>query len=327
MTFLYPDMLWWLLLLIPLTLLFIISHGRGQAQLTQLAGEWRARRIVGIYIIKSFFSSLFLILTVFCILLALAGPTWGSRPVEENKGGLEIGLVVDISQSMMATDLSPHRLSRALDHMRILLDRFRTARFSLTVFKGQSLLLVPSTLDHEPLQQILDSLSPDFMTTAGTDIRAGLERAMDSVSSDPSRYKALILFTDGEQNGGDSPKGLTLRPNMPIFFVGMGTTQGASVPDKLGGVQKDDRGEPKVSRLNPEWMIDVAQRSGGLFLMGDEPQAITTLIQQLAQTGPVALQNGVKLEPILRYKDFLLLALLLFLLSLGLKVIKWKNLY
>jgi len=128
-------------------------------------------------------------------ILGLSGPTWNTVEVPGQTLETPVVLVLDLSQSMMATDLQPSRLERAKFKIRDLLDANPRARFSLVVFSGTAHTVVPLTKDYSIIRSHLEGLSPAIMPYPGTDLEAAL-RVADTLSQVTEAPTRIILFTD-----------------------------------------------------------------------------------------------------------------------------------
>ena len=124
-----PEAIYLLLILIPLVISAAIRYRSGSRQLLLLGGKWRKKKILDLYLVKFFFSTAMLILFVIAVTFSLMGIVWGQKPVHEEKKGIDVAFVLDISRSMLAEDLYPSRLDQAVDLVRTVIKDLKGSRF------------------------------------------------------------------------------------------------------------------------------------------------------------------------------------------------------
>ncbi len=93
---------------------------------------------------------------VILALVAVARPQWGIKEETVYQRGRDLMLVLDVSRSMLATDVHPSRLGRAKVDLQDLIRQLRGDRVGLLAFRGRPLLLCPLTTDYGFLSQALD---------------------------------------------------------------------------------------------------------------------------------------------------------------------------
>ncbi len=267
-----------------------------------------------------------LLLTLTFLILAWAGPTWGSLPVEEPQDGLDIAICVDISRSMLAADVTPSRLEKAREAIRSLFNAFPEARFSVVAFKGEGRTLTPLTPDKTVLERWLEELRPEWSTIPGTNLQSGVEEGLRTVDFPSPRHKAILVFSDGEALEGNVSvvARLAASRGIQISTIGLGTTQGARIPSENAFV-KDPFGFEVTSRLTPGPLKVLAVESGGRYYSGTERPAMRELQDQLALLGNPASRGGVKLEAVPQFRVFLLLALLSLSAFLLVRIVPWRG--
>ena len=263
-----PHILW-LLLLLPLMLAALvvvgISRRRNIARfgnpelLKSLMGdisEWRVKAK----------TILFLVAFV-CVVFAAARPQFGSRLKEQKSRGIEMMLVVDVSNSMLAEDFAPNRLDRTRYAIDRLLADMSQDRVGLVVFAGEAKVQLPITTDSRMARSFVKRISPSLVSVQGTEVGQALSLAELSFSQSSEASRVVILITDGETHDNtalDVAKRLAER-GIHIYAIGIGTPEGA--PVKLDGeFIKDENDEMVVSRLNEALLQQIATTSGGAYI-------------------------------------------------------------
>ena len=131
--------------------------------------------------------------------VALSGPRWGEERIVTETRGLNLVLAIDISRSMLAEDVKPSRLRRALREARRLVQDLDGDRLGLSAFAGTSYILSPLSVDGSALTLYLDALDPDVASEGGTSLAPALAQGIDLLHASPEiADRVLVMFTDGE---------------------------------------------------------------------------------------------------------------------------------
>ncbi len=320
-----PQALWLLFGLVLLGFLQLrhLIEGRRDLGLLSSGDPEQRRRL---FFVRWFFSSvafgLFWIFAVF----ALADISWGVRPVEENRRGIEIAFVLDLSTSMLAEDVEPNRLRRAQNLLRALVSELEGSRFAVVGFRGAASRVVPMTQDLTAVESLLGVSGAGGITTPGSDLEAGLSEALEAFPEGSNRHRVVVLLTDGEAltgNVGAAAQSLS-EAGIPLFAVGIGSRSGASIPLPSGDVVRDNRGRPVVTRLEAEVLRQVAGITGGTYYEVGEAELFSDLLRDIRTYYGTLEGQGFRLEPVQRYRLFLALALLCLALYVSLRIIRWN---
>lgn len=211
-----------------------------------------------------------LFLTAFALLtLALARPQLGSKLREVESRGIEMMLVVDVSNSMLAEDFQPNRLERTKYAIDKLFDGLKQDRVGLVVFAGDAVVQLPITSDYRMAKAFARRISPSMVSVQGTDIGQALSLATMSFSEkgDNPAGRVIVLITDGEghDSGAIEAAERAAEQGIRIFTIGIGTPEGA--PIQIGGeFIKDDKGEMVVSKLGEPLLEKIAQATDGAYI-------------------------------------------------------------
>ena len=207
--------------------------------------------------IKWMHSALFILLSV--AIFGVAGPTWKKMEVPGQILETPLIIVLDLSQSMMATDIQPNRLERAKFKINDLLDANPRARTALIGFAGTAHIIIPLTNDYKIIKSHLDGLSPQMMPYPGSNLEAAIEIA-DTIASITTAPGTLLLITDDftdktfqllQQFVGSGKTKVEILP--------MNTLIGANVPiprsnkpmhDKQGNIVHSSLNNDIINKLN-----------------------------------------------------------------------------
>ena len=206
------------------------------------------------------------------LVLALMEPKFGYTWETILRRGIDVMVAVDVSRSMLASDIAPSRLERAKMSMLTLLGMLDGDRVGLIAFAGKAFTLCPLTLDYGACKMFVGDLEPQAISRGGTRIGDAIRRAVDSFEGQEKKFRALILITDGEDHESD-PIGaaeLAKEKGVRIFCVGIGTTEGSPihVADEQGGKTylKDAEGKQVLSKLDETTLKKIALTTGGAYV-------------------------------------------------------------
>jgi Ca-activated chloride channel homolog len=208
-------------------------------------------------------------------LCAWLDPRFGDEPVLVERRGLDVIVCLDTSRSMLAADLEPTRLQRAIQDIRAVLPELEGGdRVGLVVFAGQARLWVPLTHDLDSFAALLAEVDTDVVKTGGTDLAKALRKALELADKDNRKTTAVVLMTDGEDLAGAGRQAASeLRSEgLVVHTIGYGSALGSkiTVPDAGNeGFLRDKQGQEVVSRMDPESLRAVAAATGGEFLRAD----------------------------------------------------------
>jgi Ca-activated chloride channel family protein len=251
-------------------------------------------------------------------LFALARPQWGEIPEQTVSRSREVMIALDLSRSMLADDVSPTRLARAKLLVDALLDSLRGERVGLTVFAGTALVQSPLSADYEVLREFLSALDPSYLPQGGTEYAAMLRAATTAFGTEGDGDRYLVVLSDGEahdQSWQEAVPALRER-GIRVVGLGVGTPQGALLPNDDGGVLKDAAGAAVLSKLEPATLQALAEQTGGTYRDAatwvDLAELVDSTVAQ-GRAGDYVEERRVRLED--RFQWFLAPALLFVLLS------------
>lgn len=270
MSFLHPEFIYMMMPLLFILFGLLLTQSEAVEQLFSLRVLAKLR--VDTNRLSAKVRNFFYFLMFVFIILALAGPVveQGRAKVQGKNDPLYIAL--DISGSMRSEDLYPNRLEFAKQKVLMLLQRAGNSQVGLIAFAESSYLVAPPSRDHDLLRFLLKPLNSGSSSEEGTRLLNVL-KAVNRLAGE-GEGKRLLLISDGGDNADYKEeiayaKGHDIR----VYTLGVGTVQGAVVPD-AGGTPLLDNGTPVVSRLNPRF-ASLAEASGGRALQAD---AITSLL-------------------------------------------------
>ena len=322
-----PSAFWFFTFLAILLPIILRSYLLGKRDLTKLVGSWRGFRFLNIYLVKTFFNRLFFLLFFVFAVFALADVRWGEKLVPDERKGFDIALVVDVSRSMLATDIQPTRMDAVISGLRLFIDKSRDARFSIVAFKGEAHILLPMTDDVDSVAMVIDNLGPGILTSGGSDLQKGLETALTAFA-DGGRYRSIVLLSDGESLSGKPAQAAreAARWGIPVFAAAVGTENGSPIVLPDGSVVRDKRGREVISRLHRSTLEAVSSLSGGkIYSLGELDRMWDELLPILKRIGRDQPSEGMRLVKKERTSLFLLFAIGALLAVLMIRSLKWKD--
>ncbi len=220
-------------------------------------------------------------LAAFLGVAALAGPRWGEEKIVAETRGLSLVLAVDISRSMLAEDVSPSRLARALREARRLVQDLDGDRLGLVAFAGSSYILSPLSVDGSALGLYLDALDPDVASEGGTSLAEPLAQGGELLrASSELADRVLVVFTDGEAHDSVARSVRQAQRlnalGIHLILVAEGGRAPARIPlrDEHGtllGHRKDDGGDVIETRRRDDVLGAVADASQGTIVGAELP--------------------------------------------------------
>lgn len=269
-----------------------------------------------------------LVLTL--IIVAWARPQAFGGKQKIKKAGVEILMLIDVSNSMSAEDVKPNRLNVAKAELSRFVDLNPNHRYSIVAFAGSAALLSPLTTDPEATKMYLESLDTKSVSEQGTNIQKALkiakeafERGGEASSADDRRVtRILLLVSDGEDHDSaalDVVKELN-KEGYRLFAMSVGTDKGTPIPiyDDQGQLRgyRLFKGETIMSKVNFDFLKDIAKAGDGSFselkIGGAAVQNISNEINELDQSefgdGEVAIYSE-------KFQIFLVFALILGLIE------------
>lgn len=222
-------------------------------------------------------NGLILFVLIFAV-LALMRPQWGYQWQEVKKQGLDILVAVDVSKSMLTEDVKPNRLERSKLAIKDLLKKLKGDRIGLIAFAGDAFLTCPLTTDYNGFMLSLEDLSTASVPRGGTFLGSAIREATKSCANIPTKYKAVIIVTDGENLEGDPVAAAkeAKEKGVKIFCIGIGTQEGELVRVKNDSGEneflKDSSGNFIKSRLNEDLLQKIALTTDGMYVRSSGAQ-------------------------------------------------------
>jgi len=212
-----------------------------------------------------------MLLALSSVVIMLARPQFGSRIEEVKKQGVEVIIALDVSNSMLAEDIQPNRLTRAKQAIERLVDNLQDDRIGLIVFAGDAYTQIPITTDYVSAKMFLSTVSPEMVPKQGTAIGAAINLGIRSFSPGEGKSRAMVIITDGENHDDDPMADAreAAKQGIVIHTIGIGSTQGVPIPVYTGGRMdylKDRDGKIVITKLDEDILKGIALTTGGNYV-------------------------------------------------------------
>ena len=263
-----PHILWFLLTIPAMILALIVVAQLRRRSLARFGNLELLRELMpDVSRGRVHLKSTLFICAVTLVIFAAARPQFGSKLREEKAQGIEMMLVVDVSNSMLAEDFAPNRLERTRYAIDKLFSSLKQDRVGMVVFAGEAKVQLPITTDYRMARSFTKRLSPSLVSVQGTDLGQAISLATMSFSQNKDTGRVMILITDGEAHDAAALEVAkrAAEQGIRIFAIGIGTPEGA--PIKIdGNFIKDENDEMVVSRLNEQMLQQIAEMTHGGYI-------------------------------------------------------------
>lgn len=335
------DIWLYALLVIPVLLLVFWFNARWRKNVLKQLGDAEILQNLMPTLSKALprWKRLLFTLSIAFVLIGMANPQIGTKYEEVKRDGFELMICLDVSNSMLAEDLTPNRLERAKQAISRLVDRLKNDKIGIVVFAGEAYIQLPMTVDHSAAKLFLRSIDTDIVPTQGTAIGKAIELAMGSFSTSSKSNKSIIVITDGENHEDDALKQASAAAELGIkvHTIGIGSVDGAPIPtyvrgQKLG-YRKDREGNTVVTKLNETMLQQVAAAGEGTYVRANNSRTgLDVLMDELEGMQREEFESKMFTSYEDRFQYFIAVALLLLLIevllpSRKLKVLGGLNLF
>ena len=261
------------------------------------------------------------LLTLSCLILALARPQKLFTDKKTEGEGIDIILCMDVSGSMGSQDIPPSRMEVAKEVAEDFVRNRPVDRIGLVIFSGESFSQCPLTTDHATLIQQIRSLESRTLLKDGTVIGEGLATAVDRLQQSTAKSKVIILITDGKEDAPDTrlidpltALEITKAKGIKVYTIGMG-----AVPTNISEVKKPQKQNPDINFIDVALLQMIADETGGKYFRAKDKKSLEETYQQINQLekSKVEVITHHRVEE--RFIPFVLAALALLFLEIFLR--------
>lgn len=284
--FQYPEGLYFLLLPVLFVLLYLGYRRWRRKKISdigdpQLVASMSSRYSPRRHLLKF---SLFVLAFILGI-VAMSNPRRPDMATGDVRKGIDVFFAIDVSNSMLATDVAPVRLQKAKDLANQLIRRMPNDRIGLILFAGRAYLQMPLSTDHQAARMFVSTAAPNAVPEPGTAIGDVLKKA-DEAFDKAERFKTIILITDGETHDEEATEAIQelSKKGVMVNTVGIGSTTGSTIIDpETNTAKKDESGNVVISKLNDALLKELAAATNGTYVHLQDVEAATGQIMQQYQ--------------------------------------------
>ena len=259
--------------------LYWIINSRNKMLLSTVDKSLRDRLLIKIDKKRLLHKDRFLYFSMLILIFSASGPQIGTRLAPLDRKGIDLVFAIDVSTSMNAEDVKPSRLEKAKFEISQMIRQLKGDRISLIVFAGSSHMYLPLTTDYEAARLFLDQIDTNMIPTQGTALSSALQTGLSAFTEDESKYKVLVLVTDGEDHEGQAIDLASKASDrgMIIHTVGVGTESGSLIPvigqNGIRDYKRDNTGRLVTSILNENILNEIANAGNGTYVRFDNKPA------------------------------------------------------
>ena len=265
------------------------------------------------------------------LVFAYAGFSWGTYEVPVQKSGSAVSFVFDISYSMTADDAPGGltRLKAAARYADMLLSRMEGVSVSVVLAKGDGIIVVPLTEDRAIVRSLLETLSPNLMSAAGSSLGKGIEAAFRSFPPDSAQAERIWVFTDGDETDGQLALSLEscVKGGVNVSLVGFGGEQGVEISAGDGKTKVTTFLRSEQMKKAAEQASLYARRYNSAaavrYIDATEAGSALELLKPLRNERAITVSYEAK--PVERYTLFLIFAIAAFVLSFAVTEFDFEN--
>ena len=319
MRFANPEFLYLLLLLPVVVFLFIYSNYRRKKNICSYGDPQLLKRLIpATAVLRNRITLWFTFFALALIVLVLARPQFGAKKETVTTRGVEVVVALDISNSMLADDISPNRLEKAKRLISRIINQSTENKVALIVFAGEAFVQLPITDDFISAKMFLESITPSLIARQGTNIGAAIDLATKSFTANDKIGKAVIVITDGENHEGGAEEAAmrAAEKGINIYMLGIGTEKGGRIPvDGKGEFMRDSEGFVVISKLNEEMAGNIAKAGKGTYVRVDNTNNAQTIIENELDK---LQKDDVKTDVYTKYREqFEVIAIIVLLLLIA----------
>ena len=312
--------------------LYWIINSKNKMLLSTVDKTLRERLLIKIDKKRLLQKDRFLYFSMLILIFSASGPQIGTRLAPLDRKGIDLVFAIDVSTSMNAEDVKPSRLEKAKFEISQMIHQLKGDRISLIVFAGSSHMYLPLTTDYEAARLFLDQIDTNMIPTQGTALSSALQTGLSAFSEDESKYKVLVLVTDGEDHEGQAIDLASKASDrgMIIHTVGVGTESGSLIPvigqNGIRDYKRDNTGRLVTSILNENILNEIANAGNGTYVRFDnKPANFRSIMNAIDSMEKRSLKSHIYSEYEDRFQSFAFISMGLMIAGMLLPTRKNKN--
>ena len=273
---------------------------------------------------KPYIKFMLVLLAFIVFVIGIINPQVGSKLEKVKREGIDLMLVLDVSNSMLAEDIKPNRLERSKMAISSLIDKLQGDRIGIIIFAGNAYKQLPLTTDYSAARLFLSAVDTKIVPSQGTAIGEAINMAVESFDEEGEHNKAIIVITDGENHEDDAIGAAASSADIGIkvFTIGMGLPEGSPIPlyNQYGsqtGFKKDRQGQTIVTKLNEDMLRQIAAAGNGSYARANNASTgLRKIFDDISQIEKKEIETKQFTDYEDRFQYYLAAALILLLIEL-----------
>lgn len=217
------------------------------------------------------------------LVIAIARPQETLKEEEIKAEGIDIFLVLDVSYSMLAKDLTPDRMEASKRVATDFVERRKHDRIGLALFGGEAFTQCPLTTDHRVVKEFLAGTKAGILGQ-GTAIGMGLSSAVNHIKDSESESKIIILLTDGVSNTGYiqpmTAAEIAVEFGAKVYTIGVGTQGEALYPINPASTGRL-RYQPVKVEIDEVLLRKISEMSGGKYFRATDDKSLENIYAEI----------------------------------------------
>lgn len=279
MKFAHIEYLIAMLLLIPV-LILLFKNNQWRKSTSAVMQSASSKLLINFFPLKAVLKCM----AFTCIVLAAADPLFSIGAHKVSNEGVDIIVALDISTSMLATDVQPSRLVRAKMLVNKIINQQDNNRLGLILFAGRAYLQMPLSIDKNAANMYVEGAGPSLAPQQGTNIADAVNLAIKAFDKAEKKYKVLVVITDGEDHeGADDEAVAAAKANgIIVHTIGVGTATPSQIPLGNGEYKMDQNGEKVLTAINEAMITNLASKGGGkAFFMNNMNDPVASVMTEI----------------------------------------------
>lgn len=275
----YPAFLFLFLLYIPLIVWYVMKWRGAYPSLGMSTTSAFKGKQANFKVTLMHFCFALQLVAIGGLIVALCRPQTHDSLRTSNVEGTDIVLALDISSSMLATDLQPNRFDAAKSVAQKFVGQRTNDNIGLVVFSGESLSLMPLTNDKSALVNAIAEVKAGMLND-GTAIGDGVTSAINRLVSGQAKSKSIILLTDGTNNAGDvapsTAANIARQKGIKIYTIGVGTNGSVTITDPYGFSSTT-----METKIDEAALKNIAKTTGGKYFRATDSRMLREVFDEI----------------------------------------------
>ncbi len=322
--------MFWLLLLIPLAILWYVFKQKKQT------AELKISSLKGFKVTNSWLPKLkhllfaLRLLALTLLITALARPQSVDVSTKtKTTRGIDIIMAIDVSASMLAKDLKPNRLDALKKVASQFIKGRPNDRIGLVEYAGESYTKTPITSDKAIVLNSLRSIKYNNIIEGGTAIGMGLATAVNRLKDSKAKSKVIILLTDGVNNTGFiDPKiasELALEYGIKTYTIGLGTNGMALSPVAIDARTGRFQYRRIQVEIDEKLLKEIAAETGGKYFRATNNKKLEEIYKEINKLEKTDVEEFKFYNYDEKYRSLVILAGLFLLLEVLLRFTVFRS--